>query len=223
MAYPAAERIAQSLRRRAGLKVRDLPSLAVERLGYRVLVEDLGPRVKGHSEDGSKIIRLAPQPYLPAMLFVLAHEFMELSVSRHYQGKLRERICQRGAAAFLLPSIAFKHTLWKSGWDLRELLNWWPWASWEALGFRVADLYPWASFTVWSDTYFRRSGGTEPTELELAAYLMARKGRALLARDGQVVSAWRLTESGVQMKVAALSVAQGQEPKAWMAEGTSSP
>ena len=53
------ERVAASLRRRAKLRISDQPSLAIERLGFSVLEEYLGAGVYGHTERGSRVIRVA--------------------------------------------------------------------------------------------------------------------------------------------------------------------
>lgn len=214
------ERVAESLRRRSRLRVRERPSLAIPRLGYLVReVDYLGAGVLGRTERGSRIIEIAPHTYEPKREYTLAHELLELALSRrHFKGRHRERACQRGAAGFLLPSIAFKHTLFRSGWELPSLIRKWRWASAEAIGFRINDLFPWARFVVWSDSRVRVSGGGPPTVMELEAYERAvRRGCSLVVEGGQAVTAWHLSEPGVRVKVAAVGVPATAEQAAWWA------
>lgn len=216
-----------SVRRRARLGVREQPSLAIPRLGYSIEeVPDLGEGVLGRTLRGSTVIEIVPHAYEPKREYTLAHELMELALPRKtIAGKPRERVCQRAAASFLLPSIAFKRSLTLSGWDLPTLVRWWKWASWEALGFRVADLYDWARFVVWTDGRVKVSGGGPCTVAELAAYEMVSRPKGWktdLALDGQAVTAWQVPEPGVRVKVVAISVPADSAQVEWWQKKTRS-
>lgn len=215
-----AERLGLSVRKRAHLLVRERPSLAIERLGFSVVEKPyLGIGVLGRTRRGSTVIEIVPHAYPAKREYTLAHELMELALPRKViAGKPRERVCQRAAASFLLPSIAFKRSLALSGWELPTLVGWWKWASWEALGFRIADIYDWARFVVWTDGKAKVSGGGPPTVNELAAYEAVTRPRAwreLIVLDGQAVTAWRVTEPGVRVKVVSVGVPATAEQVDW--------
>jgi len=110
------------------------------------------------------------------------------------RGQRRERLCQRGAAAFILPSVAFHQAFRRSRGDLALLRRWHRWASWEAIGRRVVDIFPGTGFTVWTDSTPRRIGfGDEldPAEREAIHQVIASGGRAAVPGRTGVAIAWR--------------------------------
>lgn len=208
--------MAASLRRRARLRVKEPPSEAVQRLGLQLSEEYCGKGIRGCSVTGDPVVRIAKESYAPRRELTIAHELLELALPRHFRrGPLRERLCQRGAAALMLPSIAFERAIFLAEWDLAKLRRWHSWVSWEALGRRAADLFPGVTLTTWTEKGYRRSDSTEVHDGEAEAAKEAyRVGWARLEHGGMVVRAWSLPkqerEHGERFRLYTLAVRRPQ-------------
>lgn len=183
-------------------------------LGFQLVEEYLGRGVRGLTVAGSNIIRVAPTPYQPRREFTIGHELLELHLPALCVGQVREAACQRGAAALLLPAREFIDDWLRYRGQLPELRQHRPYASWEALASRSADLLPGVAAAAWVDDVmkWRRcyEGPLELTEAELEAVQRCRhQGRATVSACGVVALAWRLAGRGAHFRAVSLCLATG--------------
>lgn len=165
----------------------------------------MGPGVRGRSVEGLKTIWIAPQPYLPRRTLTICHELLELALPRHWDGDLRERMCQRGAAALILPSRAYEQAFKRAKGDLALLRRWHRWASWETLGRRAADIMEGVRFRAWADGRPRNEDELEAAEVAAVEDALAH-GMGVSVQRGVVAQAWALTERGAESRLVSLSV-----------------
>jgi IrrE N-terminal-like domain len=198
----AAEAIAAELRARGRLELNDSMRVLAARLGVSIHEHPVRG-LAGVAVRSAHAVLLSPSGYAPRDEFTLAHELMELYLPSQWRRalpeKLKERACDRGAAALLLPRQQFLFSLHGTGWDLPALRRRWPTASWGAIAARLVDLVPGVSACTWVD--HRRASWRYDPALELhhvgAAELIAveqaqRHGRAVVVRRRLRARAWRL-------------------------------
>lgn len=131
--------------------------------------------------------------YEPRVQMTLAHEVFELVL----QGELpwREALCQRGAAALLVPATAYAVSWERCRGDLAQLKAEWPIASWEVLATRAAEVFPGVVASRWFKGELQWRRGADPSgplsPAEIAASSGCRGvGRAEVAHGGHVARSW---------------------------------
>lgn len=152
----------------------------------------------------------SPSGYEPRDEFTIAHELAELHIPRAWREDLpiedKERLCNRVAAAMLLPPAEFLEAVSQQRWSLRALRNTFPRASCEAIVTRIVDLSPASQAAAWIDgrRIWRRGGRTKDN---VTPFLKAEKavlkaaedsGVAHIEQDGARISAWRLSGEGAK-------------------------
>jgi len=156
----------------------------------------LPPHCRGMSSPRTTTILVAPCSYRPRRELTIAHELIELSIPDDVRKDdcLCERICQRGAAALLLPQREFISSMFDCGWELPAARRRWKHASWEAIGSRLSDLLPGFSSAAWSDLQPKwRRPEPAATGAELAAVREAyKRGRGKCLSAGNLALAWHL-------------------------------
>lgn len=179
----------------------------------RLLAERLSVPILEHSVDGLlgsamrsvRAIMLSPSGYEPRDEFTLAHELAELHIPAAWHATLpervKERMCDRVAAALLLPPPQFLYALFETNWSLPLLRRRFPIASYEAIARRIVDLKPSTSAAMWTAgkrSWWRGPAAGEDVRLLVRAERQAlrianRTGFASVA-DGDVIArAWHLT------------------------------
>lgn len=130
-----------------------------EALGHYVVREYIARGARGSSKPGEAEITIAPDTVMREQL-AIGHELMELHLPA-LDGN-REHLCQRGAAALLVPSRLFLRAMLACELDLRRLRRAFPLASAEVLGNRLVDLCPDSAFAVWDpERGYRRTSGLD--------------------------------------------------------------
>lgn len=193
-----AERTAQAALDACGLCSGGWPAEVAETLGFRIQEEPgLVPlRIRGSSWPGSGVVLLSPALAERQRGFVTLHEMGHCYLHDRVAPEVLEEACDRFAAALLLPAPSFRHSVGKLGADLVALRKRWPWASWDALGRRLAELYPGvAAGKLESGHWAWRVGGPggEAAMRQAAALALGTRLGVGLAEDGSAV-AWRVTE-----------------------------
>jgi hypothetical protein len=179
-------------------------------LGFEVVFDPLLPHgVRGMS--AGRVIWIAAGQSPTRQQFAAGHEIGELSLRLAISGDVREAICQRFAAALLLPRAAFAADLMETAGSLPLLRRRWPHASALAIARRVTDVHP-AACSTWRDGAPSRRWSSA-AQLEGACSSEARAVDAAMRCGSSVVSscrrftmAWRLGDGH------ALSVAYIRQP-----------
>jgi hypothetical protein len=162
------------------------------------------PGVRGAASPEERLIVFTPSGYPPRDEFTVAHELMELHMPTpvaQLQPAERERFCDRGAAALLLPRQQFLFTSRVARGELPELRRRWPWASWGAIASRFVDLVPGTAAATWVNG--ERDWWRYDDRLPVQAFVLAeiaahdqvqddRRAHALVLRDRARARAWRL-------------------------------
>lgn len=190
---PVAEALANELRLRAKVEPDALPESVAAALGHPVVREKIATGARGISFPGEAEITIQPDAPDREQL-AIGHELMELHLQRGLGAW--EQLCQRGAAALLVPAIIFLPALLRHQLDLLALHERFPSASLEVLGNRTVDLCDGSAFTVVDpERGYRRARGISPAEIspaEVRALAMLRRGSYALARgDRWLAQAWR--------------------------------
>lgn len=193
----AAELLA-STHHQPGQPMREL----AERLDVTVLERDLGA-LAGVTLRGLRAVVLSPSGYDARDEFTLAHELIELHLPdwmRVAPDSLRERLCDRGAAALLLPGSVFAASARTLQRDLSALRRAWPVASWSVLARRLVDVGLAESASGWESLQlaWRYGGCPHPDEEHALAEVYSGRGRARVRR----ARAWRLGGEGLGRAVA---------------------
>jgi hypothetical protein len=84
-----------------------------------------------------------PTGYQPRDEFTIAHEIMELFAPRsvlELPREVKERFCDLGAAALLLPRAAFLRTLELYGWNVDDQRRVWPRVSAKVITARIDEV-----------------------------------------------------------------------------------
>ena len=111
-------------------------------LGYEVAARQLPDGIAGASARGCRWIFVAPSGYRPRDEFTIAHELMELHIPRsvlELPRATKERFCDRGAAALLLPRGAFLRSLTQHGWEIEQQRQRWPLVSGRVIEARIYE------------------------------------------------------------------------------------
>lgn len=190
---PEAEALADELRRRAGVGDDDLPEAVAVTLGHTVERGPLPTGLRGLSVPGEQEITIRPDTPEREQL-AIGHELTELHLERR-PGDW-EQLCQRGAAALLVPAAAFLRALLRHRLDLPALRSRFPCASMEVLGNRAVDLCEGSAFSALDPAHgYRRARNASPAEVLVAerrALASLRGASYALARaDGWLAQAWR--------------------------------
>lgn len=174
-----------------------------QRLGYRVVRGALPAGLRGTSIRGEPLIVVRPECYRPREEFAVGHELLELHLPRCLldvlEQEAKERVCNRGAAALLLPRQPFMSSLAAARWDLAELRRRLPWASWAAIATRIVDLVPGAAAATWVNgtrEWWRFTEGVNLGDVAGAEHEAAREagrhGYSVVRVRGVRARAWRL-------------------------------
>jgi hypothetical protein len=207
-AEEAASEIRARSRLEPGTPMRDV----CRALGVDIEEDRLNSRVRAISFRSESLILLRPSGYRPRDEFSIAHELLELygPWSPEVPAATKELLCDRGAAALLLPSDEFLKSARAERFDLAVLRRRWPLASWGALSCRISDLVPGAVSSTWVNG--RRRGARSAHEDPGVAALEREAHHAALARGHQSVrrgslraAAWRLTTRNGRSVVVAVS------------------
>lgn len=138
--------------------------------------------------------------HLPRQEFTIAHELMEANVPQRVPAEIKEQWCDRGAAALMMPRIAFLESGTASGWDLEVMRQWWPHCSWNALVKRITDLVPRTAAAAWHRAQLRFRQTHQDIELPeqadaleefIACEALHGSGRSEIKLGGLKVSGWR--------------------------------
>jgi hypothetical protein len=211
----SAERTAAKVRARARVERPDLgancsPEAIAKLLGFRIqLARDL-PRGADALLRRANDHRPWPEIHVSTLVhptrraFSVGHELMEAHLPAEngpapIPHELKERWCDRGAAAMMMPAAAFRQSGQACGWDLAVLREWWPFCSWNALVARTADLEPGLAVAAWHQQQLRFRRSNLAVELpehadaleQFAACEAVYGGKSEVAEGGLVVRAWR--------------------------------
>jgi len=183
---------------RARAKPGETLRIAAERLGVRVCERELPEGVDGFAARHIRTVVVSPSGYSARDEFTVAHELIEIHAPQSWHELPRERkeaMCDRGAAALLLPAAAFRATIDELGLDLPRLRRRWRHASWGTIGRRLVDVGAASTIANWSDLElaWRYGAGAHPDEEHALAEVYAGRGRAQVG----AVSAWRLGGAGL--------------------------
>jgi Zn-dependent peptidase ImmA (M78 family) len=212
----AAEEIAAELRVRARLEDGDSMRVLAARLNVAVH-EQVLLSLNGKAARAAHAVILSPSGYEPRDEFTLAHELAELHLPAAWRStlseELKERACNRIAAALLLPPRPFLWALHESDWQVPAVRRRFPLVSYETVATRIVDLKPGAAASSWVNGQRAWWRGPQPgadvrslLRAEHAALrIAAQAGRARVTVDGVEAQAWCLTARG---KTAALTVAR---------------
>ena len=190
-----AEELLQRSRSSLGCSMREIAG----RLGVELHVHDLPAAIAGMAIRERRAILLSPTGYAARDEFTLAHELMELHIPQSWIDEMpratKEELCDRGAAALLLPKASFRASIDDLGLDLPRLRRRWRNASWATIARRLVDVGVAASIANWESLELAwRYGGEPHHDEELAlAEVYAGRGRASVG----AVRAWRLGGSGL--------------------------
>jgi Zn-dependent peptidase ImmA (M78 family) len=102
----------------------------------------LPPGVLGVSSRSAWAILYEESGYRPRDEFTVAHELMELHLPRpvlELPRAVKERFCDRGAAALLLPRGAFLRSLKEFGWNVEDQRQRWPYVSARVIAARIDE------------------------------------------------------------------------------------
>lgn len=113
--------------------------------GLGQAVEDLhiNARVRGLCVRAQHRILLNPSGYGPRDEFTIGHELMELYIPREWLSlpeATKERLCDRGAAALILPRAEFLASVERHGRNVHALHREWPRASGQVIKARLLEL-----------------------------------------------------------------------------------
>lgn len=178
---------------------------------------------RGACRPKTRTIFVARSSYQPRNEFSQAHEIAELHIPRAVRelpAALKERYCNRVAAALLLPREQFLACIRSSDWNLPGLRRRWPLASWGAIASRLADLVPGVAACTWVGSVrasWHIGAGVRIPEIisaESAAAFAVQAGSArIIVRRGRATArGWRLTAK--QGRKVALTVTEVASPRA---------
>lgn len=141
---------------------------------------------------------ISPSGYNARDEFTLAHELVELHCPAAWRELPRERkeaMCDRGAAALLLPAAAFRVSIDQHGLDLPQLRRQWRHASWATIARRLVDVGAASTIASWEslELAWRYGADAHPDEEHALAEVYAGRGRAEIG----AVRAWRLGGAGL--------------------------
>lgn len=205
-----AEKLAESIRRRARCRGVLPPSKLAARLGFEICRKKLADGFEGYHLEGSSRIVVGGD-YTARQEATIAHEIAEAFVERKSRDREHEAFCDRVGAAIMLPRETYLEALFSSGFDLAKIRRRFPWASWEVIARRATDLIPPVASGAWVDEIpkWRRPDG-DPGSAEMAAVQDARKkGRGLVLAGGIVASAWSLMPKGAEFRAVWIAVPVG--------------
>ena len=194
------EALAAELLQKARMEPGGSVRLLAERLGHRVIERpNCKARVRGFSVRRPHEIYLIPSAYEPRNQFTIAHEIMELMLPlglvESIPAALKEELCDRGAAALMLPPGRFAETMHKTGVHLPALRRLWRFASYKALAARMVDLVPGTTAASWDSGAMQWGRGPElGAEAITAAVTEALTSRGLgeAVIGGVRARAWRM-------------------------------
>lgn len=109
---------------------------------------DRYPGIDGSHTEG--VIVLHGIEYEPRAQMVIGHELFEALLTPEVGG-FRERLCQRGASALLLPENTFMAAWDDRRGDLAAVKVRFPLASWEVVATRAAEILPGVVVSKWID------------------------------------------------------------------------
>jgi Zn-dependent peptidase ImmA (M78 family) len=115
------------------------------KLGHEVEELRVKARVRGLCIRAQRRLLVAPSGYAPRDEFTLAHEMMELYLPREWlelPEHTKELLCDRGAAALLLPRKAFLESLERHGWNVEDQRRLWPHVSATVIEARINECLP---------------------------------------------------------------------------------
>lgn len=159
---------------------------------------------------GSPKILVAPTGYKPQEEFSIAHELVESTI-REKMPAWHEDYCDRAAAAILLPKVEFLVSMATNLLEVPAVRRAWPWASWEAIIWRTAELEPrvagakWDRFQCIERRSYRKASDVSTAELAAVREAwMHGRGSALV---GEVAAfAWWLKGRGQKYRAVSLAV-----------------
>jgi hypothetical protein len=165
----------------------------IDSLGIRLVERWMGAGVLGCTLRSIETIVLSPSGYAARDEFTLAHEVLEYFAPAEWNTlprETKEAICDRGAAALLLPALPFKIAVREHGIDLAALRRRWRLASWATIAHRLVDLGAASTASGWdSESLAWRYGGEEHPSEGAALRQARRRGRGWVAG----ARAWRLS------------------------------
>lgn len=112
------------------------------RLGIHLEHIDMPPGVLGLALRAERAILYGPSGYAPRDEFTVAHEIMELHIPRavlDLPKEIKERFCDQGAAALLLPRLDFLRSIARHGNNVRALREEWPRVSGQCIKARLVE------------------------------------------------------------------------------------
>lgn len=194
----AAEYLAEELLQRSRSRPGESLRVAARRIGVEVCEKELPEGVHGFAARRIRTVVISPSGYPARDEFTLAHELMEMHIPdswRELPRALKEEMCDRGAAALLLPAEAFCASVDRFGIDLPVLRRQWRNASWTTIARRLVDVGAASSAASWDslELAWRYGGPARRDEEAALAEIYAGRGRA---RSGGV-RAWRLGGAGL--------------------------
>jgi len=164
-----------------------------------VLLEHL-KGLRGATTTLGKRIAITPHEhrYRAAEEFALGHEIAHHHIPEGMAQEAQEAFCDRVSAALLLPKISFLASLAERHFDLPAVRRDHPWASWQVIFWRAAELVSGTSAAVWKDGIpfdcrcarpcpQERPSSTELTVVRLA---VSRRGHAAALDGGALAMAW---------------------------------
>ncbi|MFN7130696.1 MAG: hypothetical protein ACK4N5_01355 [Myxococcales bacterium] len=178
-----------------------------ERAGHQiVLLDKLPGSCRAISSPNDPLLMVLEHPYQPKIMHRIAHELVELELratgtwTRH---ELEEG-AQYGGAALILPPNEFLGTVYEENFDVAALRRRWPFASYELIVSRIADLLQHAAGASWTNRalkfrHLRHDAAMPPGgELleQVALEKAQRHGRADLRFGGVRAAAWLLNPRG---------------------------
>ena len=172
-----------------------------ERLGHTILERETDIPVRGlatRNAAGSHIVLVA-SGYLARDEFTIAHELMELHIPRDWRtylpNDLKEGMCDRGAAALLLPTAPFRASVDELAGELPALRRHWRNASWDVIARRLVDVGLASTAAAWDslELSWRYGGAGHSSEEEALGHVYSGRGAAQVGG----VRAWRLGGAGL--------------------------
>ncbi len=172
-----------------------------ERLGHTIHERETALPVRGlatRNALGGHIVLVA-SGYAARDEFTVAHELMELHIPSEWRTQLtedfKERLCDRGAAALLLPASAFRKSVKLLEGELPALRRQWRHASWDVIARRLVDVGMVSTAAAWDSLELRWRYGGDGHALEEEALGRVYAGRGAARVGG--VRAWRLGGAGL--------------------------
>lgn len=176
----------------------------LERLGLTLRERDIDAPIRGASLRGLSRVLLVPSGYHPRDEFTIAHEIIESFFPSEWNRYAateedKERACDRGAAALLLPAAEFHRSVTELRHELPALRRRWRNASWDVIARRLVDVGAASTAAAWDSLELRwRYGGTgHDAEEHALAEVYAGRGSAHVRAGEREVRAWRLGGAGL--------------------------